>query len=112
MSKVFVNIGLSLDGFMAPEGMTLENWDTPEYKNWGAKWGALMGWIHNSQFFRENLQLGVGGETGLVNDAPGQKRLHSILRFTFLLTRIAIHGFDLVGQLFTSSMAGDASSKI
>lgn len=39
MSKIFVNIGLSLDGYMAPEGMTMENWDTPEYKNWGAKWG-------------------------------------------------------------------------
>jgi hypothetical protein len=39
MSKVFVNIGLSLDGYMAPEGMTMEN---PRYKNWGAKWGALM----------------------------------------------------------------------
>ncbi len=25
MSKVFVNIGLSLDGYMAPEGMT-RNW--------------------------------------------------------------------------------------
>ena len=37
MSKVFVNIGLSLDGYMAPEGMTLENWDAPEYKNGGAK---------------------------------------------------------------------------
>jgi hypothetical protein len=47
MSKVFVNIGLSLDGYMAPEGMTMENWDKPEYKNWGAKWGALMAWIHN-----------------------------------------------------------------
>ncbi len=34
MSKVFVNIGLSLDGYMAPEGMTMEN---PGYKNWGAK---------------------------------------------------------------------------
>ena len=45
MTKVFVNIGLSLDGYMAPEGMTLENWEKPEYKNWGAKWGALMGWI-------------------------------------------------------------------
>ena len=32
MSKVFVNIALSLDGYMAPEGMALENW--------GAKWGA------------------------------------------------------------------------
>ena len=68
MSKVFVNIGLSLDGYMAPEGMTMENWDKPEYKNWGAKWGALMRWIFNQQFFRENLKLGPGGETGPVND--------------------------------------------
>ena len=68
MTKVFVNIGLSLDGYMAPEGMTLENWEKPEYKNWGAKWGALMGWIHNQQYFRENLKLGPGGETGPVND--------------------------------------------
>ena len=26
MSKVFVNIGPTLDGYMAPEGMTLEHW--------------------------------------------------------------------------------------
>ncbi len=68
MSKVFVNIGLSLDGYMAPEGMTIENWENPEYKNWGAKWGALMGWILNQQYFRETLQFGEGGETGPVND--------------------------------------------
>jgi dihydrofolate reductase len=68
MSKVFVNIGLSLDGYMAPEGMTMENWDTPDYKNWGAKWGALMRWLINQQFFRENLMLVPGGETGPVND--------------------------------------------
>lgn len=68
MSKVFVNIALSLDGYMAPEGMTLENGEKPEYKNWGAKWGALMRWIFNQQFFRENLKLGPGGETGPVND--------------------------------------------
>lgn len=42
MSKVFVNIALSLDGYMAPEGMSMEHWDRPEHKNWGAKWGALM----------------------------------------------------------------------
>jgi len=66
MSKVFVNIGLSLDGYMAPEGMTMEN---PGYKNWGAKWGALMTWLMNQQYFRENLlKLGPGGETGPVND--------------------------------------------
>jgi dihydrofolate reductase len=68
MNQVFVNIGLSLDGYMAPEGMTLEHWDHPEFKNWGAKWGALMGWIINQQYFRANLKLGTGGETGIVND--------------------------------------------
>lgn len=68
MSKVFVNIGLSLDGYMAPEGMTMEHWDKPEYKNWGAKWGALMTWILKQRYFRENLNFGPGGETGPVND--------------------------------------------
>lgn len=68
MSKIFVNIGLSLDGYMAPEGMALEHWSTPEYKEWGAKWGALMGWVLKLQYFRENLKFGPGGETGPVND--------------------------------------------
>ena len=68
MSKVFVNIALSLDGYMAPEGMTLEYWTKPEYKNWGAKWGALMRWLIKTQYFRENLKFGPGGETGPVND--------------------------------------------
>ena len=68
MSKVFVNIGLSLDGYMAPEGMTMENWDKPEDKNWGAKRSALMAWILNQQYFRENLKLGTVGKTGPVND--------------------------------------------
>jgi dihydrofolate reductase len=68
MSKVFVNIALSLDGYMAPEGMTLENWANPAHKNWGAKWGALMGWLINQQCFRDHLKMGPGGETGPVND--------------------------------------------
>jgi dihydrofolate reductase len=65
MSAVFVNIGLSLDGYMAPEGMTMEDWG---YKDWGAKWTALMAWLLDQQSFRENLKLGAGGETGPVND--------------------------------------------
>jgi dihydrofolate reductase len=68
MSKVFVNIGLSLDGYMAPEGMAIEHWETPEYKNWGAKWGQLMGWVMSQKYFREKLGFGPGGETGPVND--------------------------------------------
>src|SRR3954470_12109931 len=65
MTKVFINVGLSLDGYMAPEGMTMDN---PEYKNWGAKWGAMMAWLINQQAFRDHLKLGPGGETGPVND--------------------------------------------
>jgi dihydrofolate reductase len=68
MSTVFVNIALSLDGYMAPEGMAIEHWDDPAYKSWGAKWGALMAWLINQQYFRDNLKLGPGGETGPVND--------------------------------------------
>ncbi len=68
MSKVFVNVGLSLDGYMVPKGMTLEHWDEPGYENWAAKWGALMGWLINLQHLRESLKLGGGGETGPVND--------------------------------------------
>ncbi len=65
MSKVFINIGLSLDGYMAPDGMTMEN---PEYKDWGVKWGAMMKWLLDQQYMRENLMLSSGGETGPVND--------------------------------------------
>jgi dihydrofolate reductase len=65
MSKVFVNIGLSLDGYLAPDGMTMEN---PGYKNWATKWGALMSWLLSQQHMRDNLKLGPGGETGPEND--------------------------------------------
>ena len=68
MSKIFVNIGLSLDGYMAPEGMTLEHWHSPEYKDWGTKWAAMMSWILELQYFREMLKFGPGGQTGQVND--------------------------------------------
>ncbi|KAJ2978207.1 hypothetical protein NQ176_g3947 [Zarea fungicola] len=68
MGKIFVNIGLSLDGYMAPEGMTLEHWEQPEYKNWAAKWGAMMSWILNQDYFRQTHKMGSGGETGEVND--------------------------------------------
>ena len=68
MSRVFVNIALTLDGYMAPEGMALEHWSTPDYKQWGAKWGALMTWLITSEYFRERLGFGTGGETGPIND--------------------------------------------
>ena len=65
MGKVFVNIGLSLDGYMAPEGMTMAD---PKHKGWGAKWGAMMAWILDTEYFRRNLMGGSGGEAGPEND--------------------------------------------
>ena len=46
----------------------MEHWDRPEYKDWGAKWGAMMNWVLKLQHFRANLKFGPGGETGPVND--------------------------------------------
>src|SRR5262249_48839894 len=68
MSKVFVNVAMSLDGYTSPEGMAIEHWENPGYKEWGAKWGALMAWLGDQQHFRETLKFGLGGETGAVND--------------------------------------------
>jgi dihydrofolate reductase len=89
MSKVFVNIGLSLDGYMAPEGMAIENWSKPEHKNWGAKWGSLMSWILKQQYFRENLMFSSGGETGPVND---------MLRYTMERSGASIMGKRMFEQ--------------
>lgn len=86
MGKVFVNVGLSLDGYMAPEGMTMDN---PDYKGWGAKWGALMAWIINQQYFREKLGFGPGGEAGPVND---------MVRHTFERTGANIMGKRMFDQ--------------
>ncbi|MEX1215128.1 dihydrofolate reductase family protein [Saccharospirillum sp.] len=86
MSNVFVNIGLSLDGYMAPEGMTMED---PGHKNWGEKWGALMTWLLNQQYMREKLKFGPGGETGQVND---------MVRYTFERTGANIMGKRMFDQ--------------
>jgi dihydrofolate reductase len=83
MSKVFFSVGLSLDGFMAPEGMDLAHADDPNFNDWMQQWGALMGWVEQQRFFRENLKLGGGGETGQDN---------RILEETFNRTGVSIMG--------------------
>lgn len=59
MSKVFFSVTMSLDGFMAPE------WRTDE--QWMGQWMQLQDHVLHQQFLRENLKLGQGGETGLDN---------------------------------------------
>jgi dihydrofolate reductase len=62
--KVFFDVVASVDGFIAPEGMTPEHASDPKYKNWMSQWMKLQGWVFRQRFFRDNLKLGGGGETG------------------------------------------------
>lgn len=83
MSKVFFSVGMSLDGFIAPEGMTLEHANDPNYNDWLNQWMKLQKWVFQQKFFRENLKLGEGGETGQDN---------RLLEETFNRTGVSIMG--------------------
>ena len=82
-SRVFFDVVMSLDGFIAPEGMDMTHADDPEYMQWMKKWTQLMQWVSQQQFFRENLNLGEGGETGPDN---------RILEETFQRSGVSIMG--------------------
>jgi dihydrofolate reductase len=85
-SKVFFDVVMSLDGFIAPEGMDMDHADDPDYKQWLNKWNELMHWVSQQQFFRENLNLGEGGEVGQDN---------RMLEETFQRTGVSIMGKNM-----------------
>src|SRR5262245_38698812 len=97
--KVFFSVSMSLDGFVAPEPVPDEDvlfapdkQDDPDVRRWMAQWMELQGWAFPLRFFRENLNLGEGGEEGRDND---------IARETFERTGVSIMGkrmFDLGEQ--------------
>lgn len=64
MSRVFVDVFISLDGYMGPE----ERPDDPTQEAWMQDWMEIVGWAFPQKFTRENLKLGEGGETGQEND--------------------------------------------
>lgn len=57
MSKVFVSMGMSLDGCIEGPNASLKNIG-------GDGWGALHAWVFHQRVFRERLKFGEGGETG------------------------------------------------
>lgn len=83
MSKVFFSVGMTLDGYIAPEGMDMEHVDDPDYKNWLNRWMELQKWVFEQKFFRESLKLGEGGETG---------RDNRLMEETFERTGVSIMG--------------------
>jgi dihydrofolate reductase len=93
--KVFFSVSMSLDGFSAPVSMDgilaspEQRKQDPRLDRWLAQWMELQAWIFPLRFFRENLQLGEGGEEGRAND---------IARETFERTGASVMGrrmFDL-----------------
>lgn len=86
MSSVFFSITVSLDGYMAPE------WHSDE--QWFRQWMQLQDYVLRQRFFRRNLELGDDGETGEDN---------RILEETFARTGVTIIGkrmFDLGERLW------------
>jgi dihydrofolate reductase len=87
--KVFFSVSMSLDGFIAPESVPVEDFfapdkrDDPEVRRWMAQWMELQQWALSQRFIRENLKLGEGGEEGRDND---------ILRETFERTGASVMG--------------------
>src|SRR3954454_594895 len=87
--KVFFSVSMSLDGFVAPDGVTVEDVFSPEAQNdprvqrWMTQWSELQAWVFPQRFFRENLKLGEGGEEGRDND---------IARETFERTGVSVMG--------------------
>ncbi len=73
-STVFFSVSMSLDGFIAPESSD---------ELMGRQWMELQKWVFRQRFFRENLQLGDGGEEGRDND---------IVRETFERTGASVMG--------------------
>ena len=83
--KVFFSVSMSLDGFIAPGSVG---------ELMGQQWMELQRWIFPTRFFRENLQLGEGGEEGRDND---------IVRETSLRTGASVMGrrmFDAGEQMW------------
>jgi dihydrofolate reductase len=79
MSKVFVSVTMSLDGFIAPE----QRYDDVGDKRWLAQWMELQSHVLEQKVFRERLKIGEGGLTGEDN---------RILEETFNRTGVTIMG--------------------
>lgn len=75
MSAVFFSVTMSLDGFVAPD------WRSDD--QWMRQWARLQDFVLRQRVFRQRLKLGDGGETGVDN---------AVLEETFARTGATIMG--------------------
>ncbi|MGW4034410.1 dihydrofolate reductase family protein [Streptomyces sp. NPDC004838] len=101
VGKVFFSVTMSLDGFVAPESVPVDDFfapdmqDDPDVRRWKGQWTELQQWLFPLRFIRENLKLGEGGEEGRDDD---------IAREAFERTGASVMGkrmFDLGEQAWT-----------
>lgn len=59
MGKVFFSVTVSLDGYVAPDRVSDEQWLK--------QWLSLQDYVLHQKFFRTNLKFGDDGETGIDN---------------------------------------------
>ena len=64
MTKTFVSVTMSLDGYIAPPGIGLTDRDKAALHVWLTQWSMLQDWVFQQEFFRKNLHLPGRGETG------------------------------------------------
>lgn len=82
MTKVFVSVTMSVDGFIAPPGR-MEELDGAGFEAWAARWSKLQDYVFHQEFFRKNLHIPGEGEKGPDND---------LLREVFDRTGVTIMG--------------------
>jgi hypothetical protein len=76
--KVFFSVTMSLDGYIAPESVPIEDFFAPEtqadprVQRWMAQWMELQKWIFPLRFFRENLKLGEGARKDATTTSRGR----------------------------------------
>ena len=55
---------MSVDGYIAPQGIGLTDPDKTAVDAWLARWSQLQDWVFHQDFFRKNLHLPGQGEAG------------------------------------------------
>ena len=68
MTSTFVSVTMSLDGYIAPQGIGLTDPDKTALDAWLARWSQLQDWVFHQDFFRKNLHLPDQGEKGDDNE--------------------------------------------
>jgi dihydrofolate reductase len=67
VTKTFVSVTMSVDGYLAPPGR-MEDLQGPAFDAWTARWGKLQDYVFHQEFFRRNLRIPGEGEKGPDND--------------------------------------------